>query len=50
MKRNGFTRKIASGFLILLLLFLLGCGGKKAKGLRTTEGDPGSSISKGWFF
>ena len=40
MKRNGFTRKIASVFLILLLLFLLGCGGKKAKGLKTTEGDP----------
>ena len=38
MKRKGFIQKVVVS--VLLVLLLLGCAGKKGKGLKTVEGDP----------
>ena len=42
MKRKGFIQKVVVTVLLVLLLLglLLGCAGKKGKGLKTVEGDP----------
>jgi outer membrane protein assembly factor BamD len=47
MKKRGFAPKAIFGFVIILILFLSGCGGKKAKGLRTVEGDPAVIYKQG---
>ena len=38
MKKKGFIQKVVVSLLLVLLL--LGCAGKKGKGLKTVEGDP----------
>ncbi len=39
-KKRSTPRAFLSLLLILIILLLFGCGGKKAKGLRIVEGDP----------
>jgi outer membrane protein assembly factor BamD len=40
MKKMRFTPKAFLSLLLLSILLLFGCGGKKAKGLKIAEGDP----------